>query len=88
MTQAELNREVASATGENVTTVAQMGFVPLTAIPYERDREPLVLDWDEWEELLENASGWDPSEGGTSQELSSEINDADEEFLKQHGIRY
>ena len=53
MTQAELNREVAFATGETVSTVAQMGFVPLTAVPFERDREPLVLDWDEWEESRE-----------------------------------
>jgi len=47
MTQAEVNREVAAATGESVSTIAQMGFVPLTSIPYERDREPLVVDWDE-----------------------------------------
>ena len=46
MTQAELNREVAAATGEAVSTVAQMGFVPLTPVPFERDREPLVVDWD------------------------------------------
>ena len=49
MTQAELNREVAAATGEAVSTVAQMGFVPLTSFPHERDREPLVVDWDEVE---------------------------------------
>ena len=47
MTQSELNREVASATGESVAMVAQMGFVPLTAVPFERDRKPLVVDWDE-----------------------------------------
>ena len=47
MTQAEMNREVASATGESVSTIAQMGFVPLTPVPYERDREPLTVDWDE-----------------------------------------
>ena len=47
MTQSEMNREVASATGESVSTIEQMGFVPLTPIPYERDREPLVVDWDE-----------------------------------------
>ena len=49
MTQAELNREVATATGESVSMVAQMGFVPLTTFPYERDRAPLVVDWDEVE---------------------------------------
>ena len=47
MTQAEMNREVAAATGESVSTIAKMGFVPLTPVPYERDREPLVVDWDE-----------------------------------------
>jgi hypothetical protein len=45
MTQNDLNRAVAQATGETVTTVAAMGFVPLTDIPIER--EPLVVDWDE-----------------------------------------
>ena len=45
MTQAELNRAVARATGETVSTIAAMGFVPLTHIPIER--EPLVVDWDE-----------------------------------------
>ena len=45
MTQAELNRAVAAATGETVRTVAEMGFVPLTATPVER--EPLVVNWDD-----------------------------------------
>ncbi len=44
MTQAELNRAVARATGETVKTIAEMGFVPLTPTPIER--EPLVVDWD------------------------------------------
>ena len=47
MTQSELDREVARATGESLRTVASMGFVPLTVKPYERDREPLMLDWDD-----------------------------------------
>jgi hypothetical protein len=46
MTQSELNREVARATGESVGTISALGFVPLTRKPYERDREPLVVDWD------------------------------------------
>ena len=52
MTQRELNREVAQATGESVGTIAEMGFVPLTTFPYERerDREPLVVDFDQLEE--------------------------------------
>ncbi|MCH7725881.1 MAG: hypothetical protein IH991_05285 [Planctomycetes bacterium] len=49
MTQAELNREVAAATGETVRTIADLGFVPLTSSPYERDREPLVVNWDDLE---------------------------------------
>ena len=45
MTQADLNRAVAQATGDTVSTIAAMGFVPLTSGPIERD--PLVVDWDE-----------------------------------------
>ena len=44
MTQSELNRAVAQATGESVSAVSAMGFVPLTPIPYER--EPRTVDWD------------------------------------------
>ena len=47
MTQAELNREVARATGESARTIDQLGFVPLTRHPVETEREPLVIDWDE-----------------------------------------
>ena len=45
MTQADLNREVASYTGESVTTIRQRGFslVEPTYPP------PLVLDWDKLE---------------------------------------
>ena len=50
MRQRELDRNIARATGETVSTVARMGFVPLLPVPYERDREPLVMDWDEWEQ--------------------------------------
>jgi hypothetical protein len=45
MTQSELNRAVARATGESLATIAHLGFVPLTSGPVER--EPLVVDWDE-----------------------------------------
>ena len=48
MTQADLNREVARATGESVGTIDQLGFVPLTYGPVER--EPLTVDWDELDE--------------------------------------
>jgi hypothetical protein len=50
MTQAELNREIAAATGESMSTVRHMGFVPLMPVPYERDRDPLVVDWEELEQ--------------------------------------
>ncbi len=45
MTQAELNRAVARATGETVKTIADRGFIPLEPVP--DDHEPLVIDWDE-----------------------------------------
>lgn len=45
MTQRQLNREVAEKTGETISTIAALGFVPLTGQPYER--EPLTIDWDE-----------------------------------------
>jgi hypothetical protein len=44
MTQNELNRAVARATGEPVAVVSSMGFVPLTNVP--REREPRTVDWE------------------------------------------
>ncbi len=44
MTQAELNREVAKATGETVTTIRQLGFSELT--PELEDDNVQVIDWD------------------------------------------
>ena len=44
MTQSELNHAIARATGESLSMIAHMGFVPLTSVPLER--EPLVVDWD------------------------------------------
>ena len=49
MTQFDLDRAVALATGETVTTIRSLGFVTLTPIPYEYEtdlREPLAIDWD------------------------------------------
>jgi hypothetical protein len=44
MTQRDLNRAVASATGETVDTIERMGFGPLT----EADEpDPRMMDWDE-----------------------------------------
>jgi len=45
MTQTELNRAVAKATGESLSTISSMGFVPLTGIPIEH--EPKTVNWDE-----------------------------------------
>jgi hypothetical protein len=45
MTQHELNRAIARATGESVTLISNMGFVPLTHAPQEY--EPQTVDWDE-----------------------------------------
>jgi hypothetical protein len=46
MTQQELDREVAHATGESLSTICRMGFTPLTHGPVEIDRQPQVVDWD------------------------------------------
>jgi len=45
MNQRSLNREVAQATGETISTIAALGFVPLTGQPFER--EPQTVDWDD-----------------------------------------
>ena len=45
MTQAELNREVAKATGESIREIERRGFTLLTPTPIEA--EPSALDWDE-----------------------------------------
>ena len=45
MTQAELNREIAKKTGETVSTISALGFIPLTGQPFER--EPQTVDWDD-----------------------------------------
>ena len=54
MTQAEVNRAVARATGESVRTIQRLGFLiadtdsELTD-PDDEDLGPYVLDWDELE---------------------------------------
>lgn len=48
MTQNELNRAVARATGESMSVISGMGFVPLTSLPQER--EPRTVDWDQTEQ--------------------------------------
>jgi len=46
MTQRQLDRAVARATGESFSTIRRMGFTPLSDTPLEADRDPLVVDWD------------------------------------------
>ncbi len=55
MTQTELNRAVAKATRETVSTIAEMGFSIANPIDVEHDPEPTVfgneleakfIDWD------------------------------------------
>jgi len=48
MTQRDFNLAIARATGESLRTIANLGFVPLTAYPVER--QPLTVDWDEIDE--------------------------------------
>jgi hypothetical protein len=45
MTQRDLNRAVAAATGESVGTIERMGFGPLDDDAIDEDI-PHVLDWD------------------------------------------
>lgn len=54
MTQAEVNRAVARATGESVRTIQRLGFLiadPDSELtdPDDEDLGPYVLDWDELE---------------------------------------
>lgn len=48
MTQRDLNRAVARATGESVDTIEHMGFGPLDGSTSESpgDLEPNTIDWD------------------------------------------
>ena len=45
MTQNELNRAVAKATGESLAAIAKMGFIALIPGPYKRG--PKTVDWDQ-----------------------------------------
>ena len=54
MTQAEVDRAVARATGESVRTIQRLGFLiadPNSELtdPDDEDLGPYVLDWDELE---------------------------------------
>lgn len=61
MTQAELNRAVARATGESIAEVKRIGFLlaePDREIPDPDDEDfgPSVFDWDEFDEMRMVAS--------------------------------
>ena len=45
MTQSELNRMVAQATGESISIISGRGFVPLTPIPYEGEPQTASFRW-------------------------------------------
>ena len=46
MSQNDLNRAVARATGETVTEISRRGFQPVDTEALDRKQEP-YLDWDE-----------------------------------------
>ena len=46
MTQRDLNRAIARATGEDPAVISRLGFVELRGGPFESD-VPAVVDWDE-----------------------------------------
>ena len=60
MQQAELNRAVARATGETVSTIKRLGF--LLADPADgldpHEEEAQVIDWDELESGRRTENGW------------------------------
>lgn len=53
MTQRDLNRAVAKATGESVNEIEHMGFSEVVMPDDFGDRsEPAVIDWDALDDLL------------------------------------
>lgn len=51
MTQAQLDRSVAAATGESRRTVRQRGFSLADPPPYDPDPYPQYVDWDDLAEV-------------------------------------
>jgi hypothetical protein len=47
MTQFQLDRAVARATGDCRSTIRRLGFSPLAPTAPEPEREPLVVNWDD-----------------------------------------
>lgn len=46
MTQRQLDRAVAIATGKSAFTISRMGFCPLTQISLETEQKPRIVNWD------------------------------------------
>ncbi len=50
MTRTEFHRQIARATGEDLSTICRRGFAPLTRGPVEFEpedyRPPQTIDWD------------------------------------------
>jgi hypothetical protein len=51
MNQNDFNRAVAKATGESAGTIARRGFVMLTPVPFERERQKV-----DYHDFLEDVS--------------------------------
>jgi len=64
MKQSDLDRAVARATGETISTIRQMGFLlvdPADTLDLEADEDgPNVIDWDELEAQRNEALVWSP----------------------------
>ena len=60
MKQAELNRAVARATGETVTTIKRLGFLLADPVDgfYAEEDDAQVIDWDELEGERQAENGW------------------------------
>ena len=56
MTQFQLNRAVARATGDCLSTIRRLGFSPLMSTTPEPEREPLVVDWEDLEQQRSSPS--------------------------------
>lgn len=53
MTQRDLNRAIARATGESISEIEHMGFSEVPGPGTEDDRDdPAILDWDALDALL------------------------------------
>ena len=60
MQQAELNRAVARATGETVSTIKRLGFLLADPIDgFQSDEDDVqIIDWDELEGERQAQNGW------------------------------